>query len=168
MTDIMKTIKGIIILNLEGKRLMGKCYDDKINSPAFDKTIYNKTKNHKKRDDIFVLDSAMILHRHVTDLHVYIVGQRAENPLILDKVLHCLVEVITTIMNRNIEQQSFMNNLDQIILAFDEIVDDGIILETNPDNVLHRVCLRDDIGEQSMARVLQSATEHIKFPWIRS
>lgn len=166
--DFMKTIKAIIILGVDGRRIISRCYDDKLNSSKFDKQIYNKTKNHKKRDDIFVIDSSLILHRHVTDLHLYIVGSRSENPMILDKVLNCLVEVVSSISDRNFEQQPLMENLDKIILAFDEMSDEGIILEVDPAKVLQRVSMGPDAADQSMAGILQSATEHIKFPWIRS
>lgn len=164
----MNTVKAIIVLGLDGKRVLANYYNDQINPSQFDKKIFSKTKSHKTRDELLIEDDLMVLHRCVVDLHMYVVGGRNENPLILDRVLCCLAEVVSTLSSRNVESKSVFDHLDQIILAFDEICDGGVVLETDPSHVLQRVCLREGVAEQSMAQVLQSATEHIKFPWIRS
>lgn len=165
--DILGSIKAIIILNLGGKRALAEYYDDKIDARKFEQQLFLKTRNQKTGNDIFIIDDSLIVHRFISELHINVVGNKKENPLILDRVLGCLVEVITTLMNRNPEQKTLFGNLDQFILALDEICDRGILLETDPSLVLERVCLRDGIAEQSLAQVLQSATE-IRFPWIRS
>lgn len=164
----MNTIKAIIILNNEGKRVLAQYYDDKINATHFDKDIFTKTKSPKARDDIMIVNNLIVIHRCVSDLHMYVAGNRNENPLTFDRVLCCLVEVVTVLSTRSVEHNSLLENLDQIILAFDEICDRGMVLETDPDVVLQRVCLKDDVAEQSMAQVLQSASEHLKIRWIRS
>lgn len=166
--DITSTIKAIIILNLDGKRAIAKYYDETIDSKQFDKKIYAKTKNHKVKDEILIVDGLVVLHKCITDLHMYVVGGRSENPLILDRVLSCLVEVVTTLLSRNVEQQSMIENLDQVILTLDEICDGGLVLETDPELVLARVCIQDGTSEQSMASVFQSATEHVRLHWLKS
>lgn len=50
------------------------------------------------------------------------------------------------------------------MLALDEAVDNGIILEADPASVVSRVALRGDdipLGEQTVAQVLQSAKEQL-------
>jgi len=166
--EITNTIKAIILVNLDGKQVLSKSYDDKLQLKEFVKRIFVKTKTQKTRDDISTVDGYIVIHRFVTDLHMYVVGAKNENPLILDRVLCCLVEVVTTLLNKNIERQSVLENLDQIILALDEICDGGTVLETDPDLVIHRVCRQNETSDQSMAQVLQNAKGHLRFPWIRS
>lgn len=175
--DISKTIRAIILLDTNGKRALAKYFDDKIKHEHFEKQIYSRSKSREARDDVLLVDGYLIVHRRVANYYVYIVGGRNENPLILDKFICCLVEVLATLLTNDVadvysaekEYLTIFDAMDQVILALDELCDNGIILETDPNLILQRVCLRDGVVEQSMARVLQqAATGQLKFPWIRS
>lgn len=168
----MDLLKAIVILSFDGKLIISKYFDDKLNPREFEKKIFNKSKNQKRREDIFLLDSNLVshkyltdLHLYVTDLHLYVAGSKNENPLVLHKILNCLSEVISTLSKKNVDQQPIM---DSIILALDEISEGGIVLETNPDEVVERICLKEVIRDPAMPSFLQSATEQFKFPWSRS
>ena len=164
--DSMSSFKAIILFNLNGTRAIAKYYDERLNTKQFERQIYAKTKSQKTKDEVFVINDALIVHRCVIDLHIYVVGDRKENPLILDRVLTCLAEVSSTLLTKGNERKPIVDNISQFILAFDEICDQGIILETDPNLVLDRVCLRDNVAEQSLASVLQSASDQMRFPWI--
>lgn len=167
--DITNTLKAIIILDSEGKETLSKYFSDQITTKQFEKKLFIKTKTHRIKDEILIIDNLLIVHRYVVNLHLYVVGNRGENPLILDSVATCLVEVMSTLLStKSVEPKSIYDNLTQVILALDEICEDGLIIETDPNLVIQRVCLKDEVIEQSMAQKIQSATEHIKFPWIRS
>ena len=63
------------------------------------------------------------------------------------------------------EKKHLMDNMDSVVLAIDEICDNGILLETDPANVAQRVCLRDTevpLGDQTVFDVLRSARDQIK------
>lgn len=179
--DITNTLKAVIILDPEGKRALSHSFSEQTSGKQFEKNLYLKTKSHRNKDEVLVMDNLLVLHRFATNLHIYVIGSRKENPLILDSVMVCLVEVFASLLSpsssttsgitRTIstEPKSIYDNLTQVILALDEICDQGIIMETDSNLVLQRVLLKDDsLMESSMAQKLQMATEHIKFPWIRS
>ena len=160
----MDIIKAIIILNMDGQRKIARYFDDSIDSNHFERKLFVKTKSKKHKEEILMLDGQLILHRSVQDVHLYIVGSRNENPLILDRVLCCLVEVVSSIMSRTPEaEHPFFENLDQIIIAFDEVCDNGIVIETDPDLVLKRVYLKDST-DLTMAQLLQNS----KLAWLLS
>lgn len=165
--DITNTLKGVVILDLEGQRTLAKSFDKRTSSRQFEKKLFARTKSNKTQNEVFVLDDMLVLHRFMTGLHIYVVGNKIENPLILDSFLNCLVEVITSLLNKNVERQSIMDHLAPVILALDEMCDNGMILETDYELVLQRVSLKDDAMEQSMAQRLQSATENIRFSWLK-
>lgn len=161
----MDVIKAIIILNNDGRRYLARYFDESVNTKQFEKRVYVKTKSRKHKEDILMLDGHLVLHRSVMDLHLYVIGNRNENPLLLDRILSCLVEVVSTLINRSPEsEQPFFDNLDYILIGLDEICDNGMVIETDPDLVLKRVCLRDGTGEQSIAQVLQNS----KLAWLMS
>jgi len=90
--------------------------------------------------------------------------------LILISVLNCLYEAISLILRKNVEKRALLDNLDIVMLALDEICDNGIILESDPGNVASRVALRNDdipLGEQTVAQVLQSAKEQLKWSLLK-
>lgn len=166
--DITKTLKAVFIQDLEGVRAFSKIFDESVGTKQYQKKLFSKTKTHKIKDDILVLDNTLVVHKFVNEFHFYVVGGRNENPIILDSVLECLVEVITSLLDKSLDKATFQKKLAQVVLAFDEICDNGIILETDSNLVIQRVCLKDDLSEQTMAQKLHSATEQFKFPWIRS
>lgn len=167
--NITQTLKAIILLDAEGNRILGKYFDEETNTMQFERKIFVNTKSQKIRDEVIVVKNTLIIHKFVTDIHLYVVGNRAENPLILDSILRCLVDVITSLVSKNVERKTIQDHMSQIILALDEICDNGMILETDPNLVYQRVTSKDEVIEaQSMAQRLQSATGHIRFPWIRS
>lgn len=64
-----------------------------------------------------------------------------------------------------IDQQRLLENLDFLLLVIDELVDGGILLETDPQIISERVALKgpedDDlpITEQTVSQVLDQASE---------
>ena len=71
-------------------------------------------------------------------------------------VLNCVYESVSQILRKNVERRALFDALDVVMLAIDEIVDGGIVLESDPNAVVNRVALRSDdipLGEQTVAQV---------------
>lgn len=167
--DISKTLRAVVLLDNDGKQNLARYFDGKLATKQFERKVFVRTKMNRTKEEILVVDNLLIMHKFVCDNHIYVIGNRGENPMVLDALLNCLVDVVTALMSKGSERQSAKNNrLSQLILALDEICDEGLILEVDSNLVLQRVLLKDEVVEQSMAQKIQSATEHIRFPWIRS
>jgi len=166
-------IKGIAILDNDGKRILAKYYDTKMfptakEQKAFEKNMFNKT--HRASVEIVMLENTTCVYRSYVDLFFYVIGSNNENELILTSVLNCLYDSISQILRKNIEKRSLMENLDVAMLALDEICDNGIILESDPSAIAFRVAVRNDdipIGEQTVAQVIQSAKEQLKWSLLK-
>ncbi|KAK4006307.1 hypothetical protein OUZ56_011461 [Daphnia magna] len=166
-------IKGIAILDNDGKRILAKYYDPNTLSTAkeqkvFEKNLFNKT--HRANTEIIMLENMTCVYKSNVDLYFYVMGSNHENELILVSVLNCLYDSISQILRKNVEKRSLMENLDVVMLALDEICDSGIILESDPTAISYRVALRNDdipIGEQTVAQVLQSAKEQLKWSLLK-
>ncbi|GAB5573876.1 coatomer subunit zeta-1 [Prionailurus iriomotensis] len=73
-------------------------------------------------------------------------------------------------LRKNVEKRALLENMEGLFLAVDEIVDGGVILESDPQQVVHRVALRGEdvpLTEQTVSQVLQSAKEQIKWSLLR-
>ncbi|KFB51452.1 AGAP006522-PA-like protein [Anopheles sinensis] len=167
------TIKGMCILDYDGNRILAKYYDKNIfptvkEQKAYEKNLFSKT--HRADAEIIMLDGLTCVYKSNVDLFFYVMGSTHENELILLSVLNCLYDTITMILKKNFEKRAVLENLDIVMLAFDEICDGGIILDADPASVMKRVDLRNDdipIGEQTVAQVLQSAKEQLKWSLLK-
>lgn len=152
MNNILSTIKAIVFLQIDGRRSLATYYDDSINQKQFERHLYAKTKTPKAKDEIIAIDGFLVVHRFITDSHIYVVGGRNENPLILDCVLNCIVEVVSSLAGNSVVNNTVMDNLSRVILALDEICDSGLILEIDPSLVLQRVTATNEESVESMAQ----------------
>uniref|UniRef100_A0A8I6GK73 Coatomer subunit zeta n=1 Tax=Rattus norvegicus TaxID=10116 RepID=A0A8I6GK73_RAT len=133
------TVKAILILDNDGDRLFAKYYDDTYPSvkeqKAFEKNIFNKT--HRTDSEIALLEGLTVVYKSSIDLYFYVIGSSYENEVRLT------VRVLPlTPLQKNVEKRALLENMEGLFLAVDEIVDGGVILESDPQQVVHRVALR--------------------------
>ncbi|XP_077779195.1 coatomer subunit zeta-1-like, partial [Podarcis muralis] len=166
------TVKAILILDNDGDRLFAKYYDDTYptvkEQKAFEKNIFNKT--HRTDSEIALLEGLTVVYKSSIDLYFYVIGSSYENELMLMAVLNCLFDSLSQMLRKNVEKRALMENMEGLFLAVDEIVDGGVILESDPQQVLHRVAVRGEdvpLTEQTVSQVLQSAKEQIKWSLLR-
>uniref|UniRef100_A0A4W5Q4L8 Coatomer subunit zeta n=1 Tax=Hucho hucho TaxID=62062 RepID=A0A4W5Q4L8_9TELE len=166
------TVKAVLILDNDGERLYAKYYDDTYPSvkeqKAFEKNIFGKT--HRTDSEIALLEGLTVVYKSNIDLFFYVVGSSHENELMLMAVLNCLFDSLSQMLRKNVERRALLENMEGLFLAVDEIVDGGVILESDPQQVVHRVALRgEDVpySEQTVTQVLQSAKEQIKWSLLR-
>jgi len=166
------TVKAILILDNDGNRLIAKYYDDTFpttkEQKAWEKNLFNKT--HRANAEIIMLEGLTCVYRSNVDLFFYVIGSSQENELILVSVLNCLYDSVSQMLRKNVEKRALLDNMDGVFLAVDEICDKGIILESDPSAVCQRVSFRSDdipLGEQTVASVLQSAKEQIKWSLLK-
>ncbi|KAL1548058.1 Coatomer subunit zeta-1 [Salvia divinorum] len=166
------TIKNILLLDSEGKRVAVKYYSDEwpTNSAklAFEKSIFTKTHktNARTEAEITMVENNIIIYKFVQDLHFFVTGGDDENELILATVLQGFFDAVTLLLRNNVDQREALENLDMILLCLDEIVDGGIILETDGSIIAGKVATHsvDDgapLSEQTISQALATAREHL-------
>ncbi|XP_054614832.1 coatomer subunit zeta-2 isoform X3 [Dunckerocampus dactyliophorus] len=143
----------------------------------FEKNIFNKTHKAETLDEIAFLEGMTIIYKSSIDLFIYVVGSAQENELMLMSVLNCLFDSLSHILRKNVERRSLLDNMEGAFLVVDEIIDGGVILESDAQQVIQKVNYKVDdnsLSEQSVAQhisnklaltsvVLQSAKEQIKW-----
>ncbi|XP_025773269.1 coatomer subunit zeta-2 [Puma concolor] len=166
------TVKAVFILDNDGHRLLAKYYDDTFPSlkeqMAFEKNVFSKTS--RTDSEIAFFGGMTIVYKSSIDLFLYVVGSSHENELMLMSVLTCLFESLNHVLRKNVEKRWLLENMDGAFLVLDEIVDGGVILESDPQQVIQKVNFRADdssLTEQSVAQVLQSAKEQIKWSLLK-
>ncbi|KAM7081886.1 coatomer subunit zeta-2 [Ciconia maguari] len=138
------TVKALLILDSLGQRLLAKYYDGTFptakEQAAFERSIFSKT--HRAGGEIACLEGLTIVYRSSVDLFFYVVGGCQENELMLSAVLACLLDTLGHLLRKEVEKRWLLDNMDGTFLVVDEIVDRGVILESDPQQVIQRLSLR--------------------------
>merc|ERR1712086_1192292 len=96
--------------------------------------------------DIIMLEQSVVVFHFVSDCFFYVVGKADDNELLLEAVLNALVEVLNQLLSNGLgsqlEKLTVMEQLERVLTCVDELVDGGMILETDPGVVNDRVSMR--------------------------
>lgn len=172
MEESCPVVKNILLLDSEGKRVAVKYYTDDwdtlASKLAFEKSIFTKTQrsNARAEAEIGMFDGYIVVYKFISDLHFFVTGGENENELILATVLQGFFDAVSTLLRNNVEKRTALENLDLILLCIDEMVDEGIILETEPSSVTGRVSMRGSeidapLAEQTISQAFAMAREHL-------
>ena len=69
------TIKGILILDNDGRRILGNyfdCFPNLKEQTAFEKSLFSKTS--KANSEVLMLDGLTVLYKSNVDLYFYVLG----------------------------------------------------------------------------------------------
>eukprot|EP01102_Stenamoeba_stenopodia_P008789 TRINITY_DN2566_c0_g1_i1.p1 TRINITY_DN2566_c0_g1~~TRINITY_DN2566_c0_g1_i1.p1 ORF type:complete len:177 (+),score=45.38 TRINITY_DN2566_c0_g1_i1:235-765(+) len=165
------TIKGMLVLDAEGKRVAAKYYGDDYPTTKdqllFEKNLFTKT--HRANSEIILFDNIIAVYRSAADIYLYVIGSADENELILASVLTSLYETLSILLRNQFDKRTLLENIDYVLLALDELVDGGIILESEPSIIASRVAMKGadtettdiPLSEQTISQAIQLAREQL-------
>lgn len=163
------TVHGILILDNDGRRIQCKYYSDLFptlkEQLKFEDSLFHKT--HKANAEIIMYEGVTAVYRSNVDLFFYVLGAQNENELMLMGVLNGLYDSISSVLRRAVEKRNLLEKMDAVLLIIDEIIDGGVILETDPVVITHRIAIKADDGEQTVKHVLQSAKENLRWSLLK-
>ncbi|SMN19105.1 similar to Saccharomyces cerevisiae YPL010W RET3 Zeta subunit of the coatomer complex (COPI), which coats Golgi-derived transport vesicles [Maudiozyma saulgeensis] len=148
------SVEGILVLDSKGDRIYGKYYnpphsvsDEYAISKSlatsnkiqleFEKQLFKKT--HKKNAEIMLYENHLVLYKEYTDVTLYLIGDGNENELVLQEAFDAYRNSIELVLHNGVDKKNIQENYDLILLAIDELIDNGIILETDPASIASRV-----------------------------
>eukprot|EP01025_Chloroclados_australasicus_P003998 TRINITY_DN1095_c0_g2_i1.p1 TRINITY_DN1095_c0_g2~~TRINITY_DN1095_c0_g2_i1.p1 ORF type:complete len:215 (-),score=27.32 TRINITY_DN1095_c0_g2_i1:389-937(-) len=167
-------VKNLLCLDSEGKRVAVKYYSDDFPTTSaqnsFEKTVFQKTIKTPARGEaeVTLFDDFVVVYKCQGDLQFFVTGSQDDNELILYAVLQAFYESVSTLLRGNVDKRSALENLDLIVLVMDEIIDGGLVLEIDSNNIATRVMMRGPdgeggphVGEPTFSQALQNAKEQI-------
>ncbi|KAI0016442.1 snare-like protein [Xylariomycetidae sp. FL0641] len=187
----LQSVNAIIILNIDdGSRIFAKYYNPPHHAPTgsasssgpyadvkaqktFEKGLLEKTA--KQTGDIILYDNRIVLYKMESDVMMYVVGGVDENEVLLYNVILALRDSLHLLFKQSVDKRTIIENYDLVSLAIDEIVDDGIILETDPTIIVQRVSKaptqdvnlsRIDLSEQGVNNLAQLGKAKLT-DWLR-
>ncbi|KOS16707.1 putative coatomer subunit zeta [Escovopsis weberi] len=148
-------------------------YNDLKAQKAFEKGLTEKT--NKQTGDIVLYDNRIVLYKLESDVMLYVVGAADENEILLYNTVLALRDSLHLLFKQSVDKRTIVENYDLVALAIDEIVDDGIILETDPTIIVQRVSRaptqdvpmgRIDFSEQGVNNLAQFGKSKLS-DWLR-
>jgi len=173
-------IKAILILdNTDGSRVHAKYFDKNFKENKtqidFETNLFAKTRGTFARSeaDVVMLESSVCVFRSGIDVAFFVCGALDENELILVNVLDTLHDALNGILKSHLDKRTLLDNLDLVLLSTDEVVDGGLILETDPVAVSNRVLMKGatpsadtPVAELTIAQASQNARDQFA-KWFR-
>ncbi|EJT75484.1 coatomer subunit zeta [Gaeumannomyces tritici R3-111a-1] len=126
-------------------------YADVKAQKSFEKGLLDKTA--KQTGDIILYDNRIVLYKMESDVMMYVVGGVDENEVLLYNVILALRDSLHLLFKQSVDKRTIIENYDLVSLAIDEIVDDGIILETDPTIVVQRVSKAPTQDSVNLSRI---------------
>ncbi len=81
------------------------------------------------------------------------IGGAHDNELIISEVLNTLHECFDSIFPRGINRKNLTDNMLPVIMIFDELIDEGIIMSLDTDAIIER------INEKKGSKILTSESK---------
>lgn len=186
------SVKAVMILADDGSRVFAKYYTPPHQAPTgapgsttnlfadvkaqktFEKGLLEKTA--KQNSDILLYDNHIVLYKAESDVTMYVVGSPDENEVLLYNVVLTIRDSLHLLLKQSIDKRTLVECYDILALAMDEIIDDGVILETDPSIVVTRVSKAptqdvnigriDPFSEQGVNQLAQLGRNKIS-DWLR-
>ncbi|KAJ2658615.1 Golgi-to-ER vesicle coat component [Coemansia sp. RSA 1200] len=177
------TTRAVILMDSEGNRLVAKYftrgqtvqnYKTLKEQQKFENGLFTKTR--KSNSEVVMYDGQTVLFKYINDVYFYLIGNPEENELLLGAILNGLTEAISQLLSFNIDKRSILDNLDMVVLALDEALDDGIALETDPNAIAANVSKRgvdtidvslSNLNEQTVMDAYKLAKERLNLALLR-
>lgn len=139
---------------------------------ALEEDVFKKTHDAKvtqnvagSEGDIFLLGGHTIVYKVDPELSYYVIGGGDENEMVLSAVLSALYESLQQVLkvSSSIEERTLLENYEILLLVVDELVDDGIILETASSSIVADVApYLEDSSTEGARKALNSINKYIK------
>jgi len=113
-------------------------------------------------------DGRLAVYKHSTDLIFYIIGNSDENELMLHAALMSFCDALNILLRNQTEKRAALENYDLVMLCLDEVIDDGVIVETDSTAIASRVSRpRTDpteivINEQTLLSAYQGIKDRVQ------
>jgi coatomer subunit zeta len=162
MSDLsVPIIHSVVILDQDGSRMLAKYYDGQSKGEQIKNEInlHKKCRNMATKNgdaEIIPVDHEVIVFRSGADCKFFLAGPADENELILVAVMDAIYEALSGLLKGQIDKGTIFDNLELVLLTLDEVIDQGHIVETDPNAVISRVLMRGNSSNNADSGMSES------------
>ncbi len=146
-------VKFVIILDNNGKLIYSKYFTKKEEEKKreFEKQLCLQVKNlNVSLDelDIFNMDDYNILSKIYGEIAIFIGLNEEDNECLGYNFWKIFENCLGTIVNDNYTREKIFENLDKIVILIDEMIDDGLIVNTDSSNLQKLILYQQESGSK--------------------
>lgn len=168
VNDIL--ITAILILDSKGQRIVTRYYpnpnlsmkptiphDEQLKLEQALTTAADRS-SYRGESDICAVESNIAIFTQHDDVRVFVVVDQNESETVASMVLATVSQNLQYLFDFRVTKHNILESIDLVMFLFDEVIDNGYILELDVDAVMKRVAMRDDEDESSSKKFQQSDT----------
>jgi hypothetical protein len=142
--DLTK-IRALFFCTSTGSKIAGQYYDTFIKPEKradFEQSLFDRVREETK-GEVLQYDQYIVLFKATADLLMIVVGDLKSNELIFAQLLHSLESALGLIFRKPCVD-ACLSQIENVYLLLDETIEQGYILEGNPEVLAARVTLKED------------------------
>ncbi|TVU36743.1 hypothetical protein EJB05_18689, partial [Eragrostis curvula] len=102
--------------------------------------LISLSKKVSRQTEVVMFDGQIVVYKFIQGLSFFVTGGEEENELILESVLEGFSEAVACVLpSKKLNKRIALQNLDLIFLCLDEVIDEGIVLETDAKVIAEKV-----------------------------
>ena len=139
-----RSISGFILFDQkESELLMSKYFFD-TNVTAFEKELVSKLKKESKEtQEIMLVDRFVLQLKTGQEVLFGILYEYAENDILISNFLEACFRALALLTGNPVSRNKVIQKLDSVFIMIDEVCENGLILEDEPDRIVSRVEMKD-------------------------
>ena len=114
---------------------------------------------------MLLFNDHLVLYESSANVWIFVVAASSANELVIDEVLRAIEGAITTLLKGSIDTRGIVDNMDYVLLAIDELCEEGTIFETEADDIAFRVLMKE-IAPMTQ-ETLFDAYQRARDQWLR-
>ena len=148
--QIVCIIKFLLIFDNEGKLIFGKYFNgmnDNSKQKDFEKKICLASKNvnvSQEEIDIFNYEEFNIICKISEGIGIFVGIDENENEALAANFFKTYENNLLTILNQRMNKENILNNYKNILILTDEMVNEGVIMNTDIESLKKLINLREE------------------------
>ena len=153
LSNVACLVKFVIILDNNGKLIYSKYFTEKDQNRQreFEKQLCFQVKNLNITQgelDIFSMDDYNIFVKIIGEIAYFIGLNEEDNECLGYNFCKIFENCLGNITNDNFERPKIFDNLEKIIVMIDEMLDNGLIVNTDPDSISKLISHQEETGSK--------------------
>ena len=153
LSNVACLVKFIIILDNSGKLIYSKYFTEKdqIKQREFEKQLCFQVKNLNISPgelDIFSMEEYNIFVKIIGQIAYFIGLNEEDNECLGYNFCKIFENCLGNITNDNFDRIKIFDNLERIIVMIDEMLDNGLIVNTDPDSISKLISHQEETGSK--------------------
>ena len=153
LNNVACLVKFVIILDNNGKLIYSKYFEEKNQNKQreFEKQLCFQVKNLNISPgelDIFSMDDYNIFVKIIGEIAYFIGLNEEDNECLGYNFCKIFENCLGNITNDNFDRLKIFDNLERIIVMIDEMLDNGLIVNTDPDSISKLISHQEETGSK--------------------